>query len=464
MNTSRISVWLTVALAAGLLLSVAPAQPATNSLVWRATQERVDADIRDWPLDRLLREIAARTGWQVFVEPNTQKTTSTRFKDLPVGEALARMLDKLNFALLPQTNAAPHLFVFRTSMQEATLAVRVAPDDPTAAGRDKLIPNELIVTLKPGASIDALARALGAEVIGRIDGLNAYRLRFKDAAQAELARRALSETPDVLAVDNNYFIERPPATREVLSTSLGPLQIRPRAPSGDGSVIVGLIDTAVLRLDGGLDAFLLPGLSVAGDPASGSALTHGTAMAETLLRGLQAIAGGQSGVRVLPVDVYGPNPTTSTFEVGYGIYQAVNNGGATMLNLSLGSDANSSFLYNLLQSASQQGVLIFAAAGNTPVTTPTYPAAYPEVIAVTAGDRTGQIASYANRGDFVDLVAPGSSIVYFNGRPYYVTGTSAATAYATGLAAGLADGKKRTPAEIQAELQTLLGVPATTTP
>jgi thermitase len=98
------------------------------------------------------------------------------------------------------------------------------------------------------------------------------------------------------------------------------------------------------------------------------------------------------------------------------------------------------------------------------VTTPTYPAAYPEVIAVTAGDRTGQIASYANRGDFVDLVAPGSSIVYFNGRPYYVTGTSAATAYATGLAAGLADGKKRTPAEIQAALQSLLGVPATTAP
>lgn len=463
MKPNRINAgWLVLAALAWMLVT-APAQPATNALTWRAEQERVDADIRDWPLDRVLTEIATRSGWQVFVEPNTRRTISTKFRDLPLGEALTRLLDKLNFALLPQTNAAPHLYVFRTSMQDATQAVRVSPNDATAAGRDKLIPNELIVSLKPGASIDALARALGAEVVGRIDGLNAYRLRFKDAAQADLARRALSETPDVLVVDNNYFIERPPGVRQVLSTSLGPPQIRPRAP-GDGSVVVGLIDTAVQRLDGGLDAFLLPGVSVAGDAVTGSGLTHGTAMAETMLRALEAIAGGQSGVRILPVDVYGPNPTTTTFEVGYGVYQAVNEGGATMLNLSLGSDADSPFLYKLLQSASRQGVLIFAAAGNTPVTTPTFPAAWEGVVAVTAGNRAGQIDPWANRSDSVDLVAPGSSLVYFNGRPYYVTGTSSATAHVTGVAAGLAETTGKNPAAVEAELRRLLPAPAKATP
>ncbi|MGB9603776.1 MAG: S8 family serine peptidase, partial [Limisphaerales bacterium] len=63
---------------------------------------------------------------------------------------------------------------------------------------------------------------------------------------------------------------------------------------------------------------------------------------------------------------------------------------------------------------------------------------YPEVIAVTAGDRRGNIAQYANDGDFVDIVAPGTSIITFRGQAYLVSGTSASTAFASGLAAGLA--------------------------
>src|SRR3990172_148104 len=112
-----------------LVLNGARAQTVTNSLVWRTAEHRVDADIRGWSLDTLLKQLAAKTGWQVFVEPNTTQTVSTRFKDLPPGDALRRLLDRLNFALLPQTNAPPHLFVFRTSLQEATVAVRVSPED-----------------------------------------------------------------------------------------------------------------------------------------------------------------------------------------------------------------------------------------------------------------------------------------------------------------------------------------------
>jgi hypothetical protein len=109
-------------------------------------------------------------------------------------------------------------------------------------------------------------------------------------------------------------------------------------------------------------------------------------------------------------------------------------------------------------------VLIIAAAGNTPGTTLTLPAAWPWVIAVTAGNRAGQIDPWANRADFVDLVGPGTSIVHHDGQAYYVTGTSSATATATGLAAGLAETKNKAPAEIEAELRKLLPAPAKTAP
>ena len=320
--------------------------------------------------------------------------------------------------------------------------------------------------MKPGSkiNIDDLARLLGAKVIGRIDGLHAYRLQFENEAAAQAARDTLSANPDVAQVDFNFPVERPAPADQLLASSSPPIQLKPKAPGDTGRLIVGLIDTPVQPLGGGLDAFLLPSIAVAGESQPNSGLpTHGTSMAETILRSLAAMGNGGSSAQILPVDVYGKSPTSTTFDVAYGIYQAVN-AGANPINLSLGSSGDSTFLHNVIQSAYQQGVLFFAAAGNEPVTTPTYPAAYPEVVAVTAGDRQGQIASYANRGSFVDIVAPGSSIVYFNGQAYYVSGTSAATAYATGMAAGRAEQTGQTLSKVQSDMLKTLAVKPASSP
>ncbi len=439
--------WLAFFLAAAQWAS------AADSLVWHGNQNRVDAEIQSWDLDKLLETIAATTGWQIFVEPDTTHTVSVKFKNLPQGDALRSLLGNLNFALLPQTNASPRLFVFRTSMQGATQLVRPSPKSARSVSA-KAIPNELVVSLKPGSKvkIDELARLLGAKVVGRIDGLNAYRLQFEDEAAAQAARDSLASNPDVAQIDVNFPIERPAPADPLLASSSPPVRLRPKAPGDTGRIIVGLIDTPVQQLGGGLDAFLLPSIAVAGESDTSSASpTHGTSMAETILRGLDLRLGGSSSAQILPVDVYGKNPTTTTFDVAYGIYQAVN-AGANPINLSLGSTGDSAFLHDLIQSAYQQGVRFFAAAGNEPVTTPTYPAAYPEVVAVTAGDSKGQIASYANRGNFVDIVAPGTSVVYFKGQAYYVSGTSSATAYATGLAAGSAEQTGQSISKVEADM------------
>jgi thermitase len=180
-------------------------------------------------------------------------------------------------------------------------------------------------------------------------------------------------------------------------------------------------------------------LQIAGDAGTGLAydLSHGTSMAETILHGLNLAPKEPDGssVRILPVDIYGGNPDTTTFDVAKGIYEAINSG-ATIINLSLAGDGDSLFLGRMIEEARKQGVLFFGAAGNEPTTIPTYPAAYPGVVAVTASDRRGQIAPYANRGSFVDVVAPGTSLVEFAGESFIVSGTSASTAYVSGAAAG----------------------------
>ena len=52
-----------------------------------------------------------------------------------------------------------------------------------------------------------------------------------------------------------------------------------------------------------------------------------------------------------------------------------------------------------------------------------------------AATYNGEIAPYANRGEFVDVKAPDRSRVIFNGQNYLSTGTSTATAFVSGNAA-----------------------------
>ena len=88
--------------------------------------DRVSADVRGEALWPLLEDIAHQTGWHIFVEPGAERNASVKFKDLPSGDALKMLLGDLNFALVPQTNAPALLYVFRTTMQNATRRVAVA--------------------------------------------------------------------------------------------------------------------------------------------------------------------------------------------------------------------------------------------------------------------------------------------------------------------------------------------------
>ena len=427
MSTLRLVICL---LLAGLCLSARAAD--TNTITWHRGTDHVDADVRGMALLPLLEKIAADAGWRIFVEPDTTHATSAKFEDLPSGEALKRLLGDLNFALVPQTNAAPQLYVFRTAMKNATQRVLAAK--PAA----RHVANELLVRLKPGADIDALARALGAKVVGRDDKLGIYRLQFPDAAATDAALASLKTNPDVLAVDYNYIYDPPPVPQPLGNAPVGPVSLKlDPATTGDPcNPVVGLIDTHVQSLGSQLDPFMLKSLSVAGDAAANTSdLTHGTAMAGTMLRAISQAAGGSSSVRILPVDVYGSGETTTSWNVALGIKLAVDNG-ATVLNLSLGGSSDSSILDSVIQQAIAAGIPVYAAAGNQPVSTPTYPAAIPGVIAVTALGQPGQLAPYANFGGFVSLALPGASVVYLGGQAYIVQGTSPATAYATGVAAG----------------------------
>lgn len=323
------------------------------------------------------------------------------------------------------------------------------------------IANELVVTLPAGAKIQDLLNVLGGDVelVASMHNQHAHRLRFADAASADAAQALLDASTSLGTADSNYRMDMPPP-EGASSEKMGVKQpLRVNSTQTDGYIIVGLVDSTVQLQGTAVDDYLLPGISVAEGPAGDDSLSHGTSMAASIVQGLSLTADGQksSSVKILPVDVYGAQESTTTFQVAEGIAAAIESG-ANIINLSLGSDGDSALLRQVIQDGHSQGVIFLGAAGNEPVTTPMYPAAYSEVIAVTATDYQGNIASYANYGEFVDVGTPGSVIVEFNGRQYLVSGTSASTALASGIAAGYSEWNVAKPTEAEAAVRSVLGM------
>jgi len=107
-----------------------------------------------------------------------------------------------------------------------------------------------------------------------------------------------------------------------------------------------------------------------------------------------------------------------------------------VVNFSLGTPYDSPLLKEAMARLKAAGIVSVAAAGNSGGSVE-YPAAYPEVIAVSATDTNDLIASWSNRGPEIDLAAPGVAIYStYKGSTYKtLSGTSMAAPHVTGAAA-----------------------------
>ncbi|AYB30889.1 S8 family serine peptidase [Chryseolinea soli] len=85
--------------------------------------------------------------------------------------------------------------------------------------------------------------------------------------------------------------------------------------------------------------------------------------------------------------------------------------GAKIINCSWGGSNASSIAQDLINHVTLDlGCLVVAAAGNSNVESPLYPAAYDNVLSVAASDENDVRSSFSNYGGTVDLSAPGSNI------------------------------------------------------
>ncbi len=110
---------------------------------------------------------------------------------------------------------------------------------------------------------------------------------------------------------------------------------------------------------------------------------------------------------------------------------------ADILNLSF-AGGKDPLVNKMIRKAIANGIIVVASAGNNgPTASPAYPAAIPEVIAVTAVDQAENVFGMANRGSYIDLAAPGVDILTTapRGSFHRSSGTSLATAHVSGVIA-----------------------------
>lgn len=216
------------------------------------------------------------------------------------------------------------------------------------------------------------------------------------------------------------------------------------------------------------------GYNFARDTCQIDADDHGTHVAGTVAArnnngiGVCGVAGGdgtpESGIRMMTLQVFGMNDTGRNVGRGFEkalVYAADN--GAVVAQNSWGSiigipmtpsvrEAIDYFIANagcddegnqLPDSPMKGGIVIFA-AGNEGAEGMAYPAAYPAVVAVSSMAPNWEASYFSNRGDWVDIMAPGGDKFFPFGQVMstaprngyaYMQGTSMACPHVSGVAA-----------------------------
>ena len=189
--------------------------------------------------------------------------------------------------------------------------------------------------------------------------------------------------------------------------------------SRGAGITVAVIDTGVKESHPDLDPeivlsgtdYIAPGTSANDENGHG---THVAGIIAAQRNNGRGIAGLAPRAKILPVRVLDRNGSGTSANVSKGIIYAADRG-AKVINLSLGSTQSSSAMQSAVSYAISKNVLVVAAAGNRGcgiLGTPTeYPAAYSGVVGVGGVTPSLQRVSSSSCGSWVDVAAPGQSIM-----------------------------------------------------
>jgi serine protease len=314
----------------------------------------------------------------------------------------------------------------------------------------------VLVGVSAGASDRAAAveahLPASAEVVHENERLGYVAVAFPaDAAGDRRAFQAsITDAPRVKYAEPN-------ATHRTLYTPNDPLYSEQYAPQkvdaddawdellGDCGTKIAIVDQGVQYDHPDLDYCSSPAAErdfVENDgrayPTDLSSEYHGTAVAGLAAAETDNGKGiaGITNASLVVARALDENGAGSTSDIADAIQWAADQG-AHVINLSLGGGGYNSTMKNAVSYAYQQGALLVGAAGGSASSNVAYPAAYDEVLAVSALTENDTLASFSNYGSEIELAAPGTNVLTTTtterGSYERFSGTSFATAVVSGV-------------------------------
>jgi subtilisin family serine protease len=320
---------------------------------------------------------------------------------------------------------------------------------PLASAATPAVRDEVLVETSPtipAADLAAVGQRNRLELAqsAAIDllGSRVHRFRIRDGrSPAAVAVRLRRET-QVLSAQPNYvytLLEDKADTAPLPQYALGLIDLDPAHRPADGAgSLVGILDTAIALDQPELGAAVIDRFDPIG-PITGDDSGHGTALAGIIVAHarLQGVAPAASILSARAfVRQRGESPTGTSFRLLQGL-DWLSSRHARVVNLSFAGPKDPLFLREV-KAAHDHGLIAVAAAGNGgDKAAPAYPAADPNVLAVTAVDDRRRLYAAANRGLYVAVSAPGVDILVLAPDKTYTTasGTSMAAAHVSGLVA-----------------------------
>ncbi len=311
---------------------------------------------------------------------------------------------------------------------------RAAAQEPTGQGSGE--PTEVLIKLADGTGLLGLGGVdVGAlpgvdEVVNVIDGIGVH-VASVPAGTADEVAATLQALPVVAYAEPNTTLSLMGAPNDPnlgdqyaldrINAVEGWDRYRQAAGYGDQFPATGGATIAVI--DSGLDKTLHPEFdgkvtqcqawmlqTGLGLPTCQDNNVHGTHVSGIAA----AIADNGTGIAGVAFDaqiqaLQACTVLCATADLAAALVHAADHD-ADVINMSLGAPATTETMGDAVEYAADSGALLVAAAGNDGGAV-NYPAAYDEVMAVSATDRNDRLGAFSSRGPEIDVAAPGAGVL-----------------------------------------------------
>ncbi|MEW5735804.1 MAG: S8 family serine peptidase, partial [Thermodesulfobacteriota bacterium] len=458
----RFSLPFTAFLALLLLSGLAP-RPARATILISLYADRLSLCAKNTPLSEVLAALARR-GISVRQAPSVNPTVSVCVSDLPIAEAVERILKGTNYVLtwtrpekspgIPPRLAEIQVFPPGAPDRALPLSNSSRFSVVTLKSGAKAVKDEILMRFPKGMTeqaINELLKKISGSIVSYDEKTGIARISLPPDSDIEAAVAAANQAGKAKAEPNYAY----PVDR---STYLPGQKLftDPNAPPvpKSGHVPVAILDTGMDAAAANMEGLVVGSLDALDpDQPLSDNLGHGTQMALVASGKIRPEGAKESTAfenPVVAVRAFDDQGITTSYTLIRAVDYAVENG-ARVINCSWGTSTDAAFIRDSLEYAHSQGVVLVAAAGNEPTGEAVYPAAYPFVVGVGARNPLGITWDKSNYGSSVAVIAPGFADlpVGYEGPAGTYAGTSIASAFVAGVVADtLSQNPDATPEEI----------------